>query len=480
MDSNAALQASKPEQEIESECVNEEINSTKASKHKKRKSKKKPEHAVVPAEPTSTGAADTMVNALIPNLQGVDASSILQAIERLTLQKKNSKRSGVPKEHKFWNTQPVVQLHQEPTDYGPLEVKTVDEIRKEPYAMPAGFIWAPVDVSDDAQILEVYTLLTENYVEDDDNMFRFDYSVPFLRWALTPPNFNPDLHVGVRNAKNGKLMGFITGIPVKMRVYEEIVEMVEINFLCVHKKLRSKRLAPVLIKEVTRRVNLTGVFQAVYTAGVLLPKPFAECRYWHRSLDPKKLIEIGFSRLKPKTTLTRTIKDYRLPPDPLSPGFREMVESDVPQVQRLLENYLPISKIYPMLDVVEAGHWLLPTEGVVNSYVIQKVGSDEITDFCSFYHLPSTVIGNDKHNRLNAAYSFYNVVTSVEWVDLMRDALIMAKKMGMDVFNALDVMENSRFLEELKFGIGDGHLRYYLYNWQCPKVEAKDVGLVLL
>ena len=34
--------------------------------------------------------------------------------------------------------------------------------------------------------------------------------------------------------------------------------MVEINFLCVHKKLRSKRLAPVLIREITRRVNLKG------------------------------------------------------------------------------------------------------------------------------------------------------------------------------------------------------------------------------
>jgi glycylpeptide N-tetradecanoyltransferase len=30
-------------------------------------------------------------------------------------------------------------------------------------------------------------LLTNNYVEDDDAMFRFDYSVPFLRWALMPP-----------------------------------------------------------------------------------------------------------------------------------------------------------------------------------------------------------------------------------------------------------------------------------------------------
>lgn len=55
-------------------------------------------------------------------------------------------------------------------------------------------------------------------------------------------------------------------------------KMVEINFLCVHKKLRSKRVAPVLIREITRRVNQRGIFQAVYTAGVVLPKPIGTCR----------------------------------------------------------------------------------------------------------------------------------------------------------------------------------------------------------
>ena len=55
--------------------------------------------------------------------------------------------------------------------------------------------------------------------------------------------------------------------------------MVEINFLCVHKKLRLKRVAPVLIREITRRVHCQGIFQAVYTAGVVLPKPVSSCRY---------------------------------------------------------------------------------------------------------------------------------------------------------------------------------------------------------
>ena len=75
-----------------------------------------------------------------------------------------------------------------------------------------------------------------------------------------------------------------------------------------------------LIKEITRRCNLCGIFQAAYTAGIVLPKPVACCRYYHRSLNPKKLIEVGFSRLAPRMTLTRTIKLYALPEQPQTRG----------------------------------------------------------------------------------------------------------------------------------------------------------------
>jgi len=47
--------------------------------------------------------------------------------------------------------------------------------------------------------------------------------------------------------------------------------------------------------------------------------------------------------------------------------------------------------------------------------------------------------------------------------------------MGFDVFNALDLMENKQFLEQLKFGVGDGNLQYYLYNWRCPKMNPEKV-----
>ena len=38
----------------------------------------------------------------------------------------------------------------------------------------------------------------------------------------------------------------------------------------------------------------------------------------------------------------------------------------------------------------------------------------------------------------------------------------------------------SEFLGALKFGIGDGNLQYYLYNFRAPAMSPQQTGLVLL
>lgn len=35
-----------------------------------------------------------------------------------------------------------------------------------------------------------------------------------------------------------------------------------------------------------------------------------------------------------------------------------------------------------------------------------------------------------------------------------------------DVFNCLSIMDNDKFHAQLKFGLGDGILNYYFYNYQ--------------
>uniref|UniRef100_A0A8C7H3L0 Glycylpeptide N-tetradecanoyltransferase n=1 Tax=Oncorhynchus kisutch TaxID=8019 RepID=A0A8C7H3L0_ONCKI len=422
-------------------------------KKKKKKQKRK-------KEKPSSGGAKSDSN---PGLPMQKLQDIQRAMELLSCQgPAKSIDEATKHKYQFWDTQPVPKLNEVVTSHGPMEADK-DNIRQEPYSLPQGFMWDTLDLSNADVLKELYTLLNENYVEDDDNMFRFDYSPSFLKWALRPPGWLPQWHCGVRVSSNKKLVGFISAIPADIHIYDTLKKMVEINFLCVHKKLRSKRVAPVLIREITRRVNLEGIFQAVYTAGVVLPKPVSTCRYWHRSLNPRKLVEVKFSHLSRNMTLQRTMKLYRLPDSTKTPGLRK---------------HMRRFQLAPSMGEEEVAHWFLPQDNIIDTFVVEGAGG-VLTDFTSFYTLPSTVMHHPQHRSLKAAYSFYSVHTHTPLLDLMNDTLILAKLKGFDVFNALDLMENKVFLEKLKFGIGDGNLQYYLFNWKCPPMDPDMVGLVL-
>ena len=427
--------------------------------------------------PESKTSVSTQLNDLLANLSTVDMS------KSTSKPKLENAPVEVPRDHRFWKTQPVPQkvTELEHTQIGPLEVKGLKDVKTEPYKLPADFEWCLLDWENEEVVEECYVLLRDNYVEDDDAMFRFDYSKDFLKWALMPPGWHREWQLGVRQVSNKKILAMITGTPALISAAEIDAKMAEINFLCVHKKLRSKRLAPVLIKEITRRVNLMNVWQAIYTAGVEIPTPIGVAKYWHRSLNPRKLLDIGFSMLHGRQTIQRLNRLLQVPDEVTTPGWRPLQEKDVPQVKQLLRTYLRKFKLHVQFESnEEVAHYFLPRYEVVSSYVVEdKKG--KITDFASFYHLYSSVIRNPKHKTLRAAYSYYNVPGSLSLQDLFSNLLIEANQQKCDVFNALDLMENLPCFEPLKFGIGDGNLHYYLYNFSlgspCP---PSDIGVVLV
>jgi glycylpeptide N-tetradecanoyltransferase len=262
--------------------------------------------------------------------------------------------------------------------------------------------------------------------------------------ALKAPGWKKEWHVGVRATGSGKLVAFISGIPISLRVREKTLNCSEVNFLCIHKKLRAKRLAPVLIKEITRRCYVEGTFQAVYTVGSLLPTPVSTCRYFHRTIDWEKLYDVGFSPLPHNSTKQRQIIRYKLPDVTSTPGLREMQAKDVDATVDLLKRYLARMDMAQVFNKTEFEHWMAPKEKpkeqVVWSYVVEDAQTKKVTDFFSFYNLESTVIGNKKHNVIKAAYLFYYATEvafekdegklKVRLNELMRDALILSKKVG--------------------------------------------------
>jgi len=109
----------------------------------------------------------------------------------------------------------------------------------------------------------------------------------------------------------------------------------------------------------------------------------------------------------------------------------------------------------------------------------QDPKTHKLTDYFSFYTLPSSIIQHPKHTHLQAAYCFY-YATDVAFEDgaeendrlkkrlheLIGDALVIADQVRacslcalsrliclqakFDVFNALTLMDNNYFLEDLK------------------------------
>ncbi|THH12512.1 hypothetical protein EW146_g7623 [Bondarzewia mesenterica] len=508
--------------------------STSSSSKKKKKKKSKAARALaalkgdaVPQQLVET-VLDKVKEEHGADAPGADMETVRQLLEQLKIKDviqgksglggKNKKDAG---DHKFWATQPVPHYDEAPPeDDGLIEPsRTREEVRQDPYPLPKDFEWSVIDISDPSQIREVYELLSANYVEDDVAAFRFQYTAEFLEWALKPPGYHKEWHIGVRVSANTKLVAFISGVPITLRVRGNVFQASEINYLCVHKKLRSKRLAPVLIKEVTRQCHLKGIFQAIYTAGVVIPTPVSTCRYYHRSLNVPKLVDVKFTFVPRNMTLARMIRQFKVPSAPhLSrSGLREMEQRDVEGVAELFTKYMKRFDMVPEMTHEEVRHHFLSGQGrgekdsvtgrregqVIWTYVVENPTTHKITDFFSFYTLPSTIMNHAKHHLLEAAYLFYyatdvafqegaddNGLLKRRLQDLIGDAVIVADEAKFDVFNALTLMDNAYFLPDLKFGSGDGLLNFYLYNWRtkslagmaatADKEVGRGVGVVML
>lgn len=444
---------------------------TTAAKRKKRSKRKKiasaltgdksePSEPTKPAEKMSEASKQTLLNQnpslknelgkMTPEqadkaLKSMDVSQLLTG---LALNPRNQKDMA---SYKFWQTQPVPKFDdsaskETPLPDGPIKEVVPEKVSKEPAPLPDGFEWVELDLTLEDEIKEVYQLLTFHYVEDDSASFRFNYSKPFLNWALKSPEWRKSWHIGVRAKGPSRLLvASIFGVPTKLRVRDNVLDVVEINFLCIHKKLRSKRLTPVLIKEITRRCNLEGIYQAIYTAGVILPTPVGSCRYFHRSLDWLKLNEVGFSPLPPHSTRQRMIQRNKLPETTSTKGWRAMTEQDIKPVHELLDRYLKRMQLAQAFTEDEIEHWLVnknkPDDQVMWSYVVEENG--KITDFTSFYLLESSVLGEEskKHDKIRAAYLFYYATEAAfseggkglkdRLQALIHDLLIEAKKVSL-------------------------------------------------
>ena len=349
--------------------------------------------------------------------------------------------------HEFWNKQPVPQDKIVFKNDG--EINSSRELRYEKNPLPEGYEWSSCTID------ELCIFLKENYIRDD--FFEFHYSKELIEWAIYPPGYRDEWNLAIREKESNKLIAFISGIPLDVCVNKKIIQMLQINFLCVSKHLRDTKFTPILIGELKRRMNLQNRWQAVYTVVKHLPTPIAKVTYWHRLINVNKLNKLRFSDAREQA--------YRIIG---TSQFREMNENDIPRVTKMLQEHLKKFKLSLNIDESYVRHWILPRKDTVYTYL-----SDEKDQFATFYSLD--YVHKQSGETIKQAYTFYNVG------NCLKDAIIMARNRGFDVYNCVNVGVDDDELREHKFMEGTGYNHYYLWNWKInEEIKPKDIGFIMI
>lgn len=86
-----------------------------------------------------------------------------------------------------------------------------------------------------------------------------------------------------------------------------------------------------------------------------------------------------------------------------------MTKKDVGQVTKLLNDHLNKYQIRLKLSENEIAHMLLPRPNVMFSYVVEDTEKKAITDFISYYRLPSQILKKSGHsfNEVNVIKFHY-------------------------------------------------------------------------
>lgn len=407
-------------------------------------------------------------------------------------------------DHAFWNTQPVVQELVEALEDGdmPQDLISVDPAQHPDTSipLPEKFVWTAIDPHDDGHMADLYKLLHAYYVEDTSNMFRFAYSKDLLRWWLTSPGCKPEYSLGIRiddpdSEGHGRLIGYISGV-VSDYAYSNMDggevfsrPMQSIVFLCLDKKYRSLKLAPLLIQEITRRSYKNGVFHAIYTSGTSLTAPIQVATYYHRILNPLKLARIGFCT-KPKAISDKEFAFfYKLPflPTALSSCFHVCTEADIPVLYDLYLEYTRRKYKFRQIYSKEMfTHVVTHRKDSIHTLVYREKEGGQPDAFITYYIIDTAVLAKDIRKQYPNMRNGYIYLYSLrDDCNLSIGQLVLAlmhdmQNNNIDVCTALNVGLNPSFFSTMKFAEGSGKLNYYLFNLKWPKMALKDIGVVLI
>ena len=384
--------------------------------------------------------------------------------------------------HVFWDTQPVVRSNNQ-SKIGVVNKKFTKKSNDKVTIIPKVTNWCYFDINIPKEFDEIHQFLLKNYKLDDDP-FPLEFTKDILKWSL-------DLRIqdygvkkldsikywnlGIRS-ETGKLIGFITGVPTHYIIHGKSIDTLTINYLCVHRNLRSNGMAAMLIRELIRVIRETNpifLTAPMFNADNLPFKSFCTTKFYYRYLNLPKLLDTGFAENE-KNDLVFYNKHYSDFPC-RKINIRQMQKTDLPQVFKIFKDNLKNYKV--TIDFKTIGQFEdYFLRKPIYSYVIVD-DNQNITDWVSFYYVPYKV--KNKNQTLIPANILRIERTKTNLIDLMNNVFLIAKKIGFDFFNCQEMFNISDKIDDLKLCYGGVDIDYYTYNYDCGNVNPNEMGVII-
>ena len=338
---------------------------------------------------------------------------------------------------------PILWRGQEVGEVGPIE-PLPEHVRQKPYSLPRGFHWVTLN-SDTFE--EVVKFADKCDSEMSGINYNHEVRAHIINYYFTYPGAKSEWRFGIQRT-NGKLVGFILGIPKHVYTEIETIPCMHIKVKCRNKYMY-KQLRYILIKELVRRANLAKINQLI----------------------------LGHSSLfNPVTTVMRWIYRFnqqtssKLPNSPRTPGWRRMTSEDVPSALALINKWssqFEIRLVFNCED--EIFHNFLLQDFVVTYIVEDKCNN--ITDLISYELLD--VPENGVH--IDTVVSTQSPVEQ-----LITNALVCARENSFEAATIAQHNIDSDMLTSLLFQPYD-HYAFHLYNYRYPEIsQDKLVGFPFL
>ena len=337
---------------------------------------------------------------------------------------------------------PILWRGQEVGEVGPIE-PLPEHVRQEPYSLPQGFHWVTLTSNN---IEEVAKFFSKCDVEmcgiNHDHIYKFSSYNDNINYYFTHPSARKEWHFGVQTT-NGKLVGFILGIPKHIHIEKEIT-FIQVRVKC-RKKYMHKRLRYILIKELVRRANLAKINQLIFGHSYLF-KPVTTIMEW----------KLQFNQLT----------SSQLPSSPRTPGWRRMTSEDVPSALALISKWSSQFEIRQVFNSEEEFAHTFLLQKFIFTYVIEDKPNN-ITDLLSYklFNVPYRSILID------------TVVSTQSPVkQLITDALVCARENGPSVAAITQRSIESDILDSLSFQPFDDPA-YHFYNYRYHEISQAKFGV---